>query len=293
MLRVTNLAVRSLDVDYLDLFWEVENTFEDPLDFTFVVERSESPLGPWDPVSEPFSDRYFFRDVVIPSFNRYRKLWYRIRVTRILDDKVAYSEIDTRGPEPDLIALEVRRQELLLFQEHIGRQVWIFPIRTFGQRCPACYDRVQRVRLKSACLTCYNTGFTRGFMDPIVSWVQIDPAVEVTQPGPLMQDQTQNATARLPWFPPLKTGDVIVEAENVRWAVNPVTTTQRLRAPLHQEVTIHHIPESDIEYRLPINIDSLRELQPNPKRVFTNPHHLRSGTYVDLRTDELKGYDYE
>ena len=293
MLQVKNLAVKSLDVDHLDLFWEIGDTYDDPHDYTFIVERSESPEGPWDQISEGFSDKYFFRDVMSRPFHRHRQLWYRIRITRISDSNVVYSDHATKQPDPDLTAQEVRRLEFLLLREHIGRVVWVFPVRTFGQRCRACYDKVSRTRTRSNCLTCYDTTYTRGFLDPIAVPIQIDPAPKVTQQTALTESQEQNATARAPYFPPLKPRDVIVEAENIRWQVVTVTETQRLRATLHYEITLHRIPESDIEYRLPINIDDLRTLQPSPGREFTNPHHLECAQGADLRTSMLKGHGHD
>ena len=92
MITITKLSVKSLDVDYLDVFWEIENTYDDPYDYTFTVERSESALGPFDQVSNPFSDRYRYRDVLINPFHRHRQYWYRIKVTKKSDSSVTYSK---------------------------------------------------------------------------------------------------------------------------------------------------------------------------------------------------------
>jgi len=293
VLRVKNLVVKSLDVDHLDLFWEIGDTYADPYDYTFVVERSESPEGPWDQLSEAFSDKYFFRDVMTRQFHRHRQLWYRIKITRLSDSNVVYSGPSARQPQPDLIAQEVRRLEFLLLKEHVGRTVWLFPVRTFGQRCRACYDPVSKTRTRSNCLTCYDTTYVRGYLDPIALPIQIDPSPKVTQQTAMMESQEQNVTARTSYYPPIKPRDLIVEAENIRWQVYSVSTTQRLRAVLHQELTMHRVPETDIEFRLPINIDSLRDLQPSPGRTFTNPHHLECERGADLRTSMLKGHGHD
>lgn len=276
MIKVVNMRVRSLDMDYLDLFWQIENTTLSPNDFTFIVERSESSQGPWDQITEAFEDKYRFRDVAVNLMNRWRQTWYRIRVTRKSDSEVEYSDPARVQAKPDLIAMEVRRQERMLLKEYIGRRCYVFPIRTFGQRC-SCYDVVTGQALRSHCITCYDTTFVRGYLDPIEIWVQIDPSSQSIQPLQVMETQQQNTTARMGDFPPVKPRDIIIEAgENRRWRVERVTETQRLRAVLHQELQLHEIPLSDIEYKLPVNLADLDTIKFSPGRNFTNPQQLEA-----------------
>lgn len=293
MLQVKNVSVKSLDVDHLDVFWEIGDTYDSAHDYTFVVERSESAMGPFDQVSEPFSDKYLYRDVIQNPFHRFRQYWYRIRVTRKLDGKVVHSEPARREARPDLVADEVRRLETLVFREHIGRTCWVFPVRTFGQRCPDCYDKVSRSRFRGNCLTCYDTTYVRGYLDPIATQIQIDPSPDTTRQQSTSETQEKNTTARLPYFPPLKPRDIIVEAENIRWQVSVVNATRRLRSILHQEVQLHRIPESDIEFKLPINIDELKTLETSPDREFTNPHHLEAADDAEWWTSVNKGHGYD
>ena len=293
MLSVINLKVQSLDTDALYLYWEINDTNEDPLDYTFQVERSESPMGPFDPVSEQFSDKYEFRDSIVNLFHKWRSFWYRIRIVRKSDSEESVSEAVTQEARPELKALEVRRVELILFREHIGREAWLFPRRTFGQRCPHCYDKRTGNRRRSQCETCYDTSYVRGYLDPIVTYLQIDPSPKSIQLSQLNETHQSNTSARTPYFPPIKPRDIIVEAENKRWRVKNVNTTQRLRAVLHHELVLHEIPTSDIEYSIPINIDDLRNLKPSPQREFTNPHNLESVGDADWFNDLLKGHGYD
>lgn len=293
MLEVRNLKVKSLDMDYLDVFWEISDTSEDPWDYTFQVLRSESPMGPFLPVSQPFSDRYHFRDTIVNLFHKWRSFWYKIKVVRKSDSGEWESDSVTQEARPDLKAMEVRRVELILFREHVGRQVWIFPRRTFGQRCPSCYDRRTGNRRRSQCETCYDTSFVRGYLDPIATYIQMDPNPKHVELQQLNETQQSNTSARTPYFPPVKPRDIIVEAENRRWRVETVNTTQRLRAALHHELRLHEIPRSDIEYKIPINIDDLKELEASPQREFTNPQNLSAADGAEWFNNLLKGHGYE
>lgn len=292
MLTISKLRVRSLDMDHLDLFWEIGNTSEDPYDYTFQVERSESPEGPWDPVSSEFSDRYMFRDINVNLQNRWRVYHYRIKITRKSDSSITYSDLAQTTAQPDLVALEVRRLETILLREFVGRRVWLFPRRSFGQRCPNCWDSRSGQRTTSQCVTCYDTGWARGYLDPIETWVQFDPTAKNTQNLQLAETQQQNSSARLTDFPPVKPKDIIVEAENVRWRVERVSETQRLRAVLHQELVLHAVPKGDIEFKLPINIDSLETLEASPKRNFTNPQNLEAHDDAEFWAATMAFYGY-
>jgi hypothetical protein len=114
-------------------------------------------------------------------------------------------------------------------------------------------------------------------MHPIESWVQIDPALKDEQASGIAKLQQQNTTAKIPYFPPIKPGDLIVEAENIRWRVTGVSQTEQGRARVHQELTLHRIPSTDTEYRIPLILDqALKDLFINPSRNFTNPQSLSS-----------------
>jgi hypothetical protein len=89
--------------------------------------------------------------------------------------------------------------------------------------------------------------------------------------------QQSNTTARLGYFPPLKPRDVVVEPENIRWRVMQVSHTEQVRAPVHQEIQLHRIPASDIEYRLQFQLtDVLQNLSLSPARNFVNAQNLEN-----------------
>lgn len=293
MLKVTKLRVTSLSLNYLDVSWEIEPTHEDVWDYRFTVERSQSPQGPFDPATEEFTDRYFFRDIGVPRWDLYAELHYRIKVRRVSDDETVYSDPVARSAKPDLIAMEVRRLEQVLFREHIGRRCFLFPRRTFGQRCPTCYDSVTGQQTRSNCTTCYDTSYVRGYLDPVELRIQIDPTPKHIELSEIYKTEQENTTARCVADFPVKPMDMIIEFENRRWRVVRVSSTQRLRVPLHYELVLHHIPRKDIEWQVPVNLDDLTTYQPSPEREFTNPHNLeghKSVTEGYLADGAVHGY---
>lgn len=276
-LPIQHFKVRSLDVDRKEVSWEVQATSIDTWDYTMQVLRSESPSGPFEEVSPHFEDRYIFVDSRIPSGHRHRQLWYLLRTTHKASGDVTDFGPVTHEADPDLVAAYIRRSEQTLFTQVIGRACWLFKKRTFGTRCQTCWDNTLKKRTRANCLDCFDTGFLRGYWNPIEVWVQIDPPGQGQQNHGQQINQETHSTARLTFYPNITVGDVLVEAENKRWRVTRVSQSERLRAPIKQELSLFQIQDSDIEYRLPINLsEALRDIQPSPPRMFSNPTDLNA-----------------
>ena len=114
-LEVKDFKVRSLDLDFHEVSWGIENTSEDVLDYTFQLLRSESPSGPFDDLTPPFDDKYIFIDNVIQVANRWRKYYYLLRITNKVNGEFKDFGPVSKEPDADLIALELRRHMLFFF----------------------------------------------------------------------------------------------------------------------------------------------------------------------------------
>ena len=289
-ITIKNLKVRSLDVDMHQVTWELAETSEDVLDYTFQVLRSESPSGPFDVVMDPVRDGYIFIDKSVPIGDRWRMLHYLVRVTHLTSGEFKDFGPVTKEPEADLIALELRRHMQLLFHEHAGRKCWVLPIRTFGQRCD-CWDRTFSKRSRSRCIRCFDTGFIRGYMAPIEAWIQFDPSPKTNQVTNVGPQQQSNTTLRMGYYPPLKPMDLIVEPENRRWHVVSVSQTEHVRAPIHQEIQVHEVPPRDIEMDVPLLMEqALKDIWFSHPRNFTNPTGLHNVENTDT-ADPFAIYD--
>ena len=276
LIELTKFRVRSLDVSYNEVSWEVVDTSEDILDYTFQILRSESPSGPYDTLTVPFSDRYFFIDNQLKNGHRWRKYFYLVRVMQLSSGDVKDFGPVTHEPDADILAIEFRRHMQLLFHEYAGRRMWALTRRTFGQRCE-CWDPVLMKRTRSGCRLCYDTSFVRGYMSPIEVYGQIDPSPKAEQPSNVGKQQQVNTSGRLGYYPPLKPDDLLIEAENRRWRVVTVSMTEQGRAPVHQEISVHEIPSTDIEFLVPLNMDTaLKDLFISPARNFSNPTSLEN-----------------
>ncbi len=275
-IKAKNLKVASLDLDFHEVSWDLESTTEDVLDYTFQVLRSESMSGPFIALAPPFEDRYIFKDNVLQSAHLWRTYFYMLRITHKASGDYEDFGPSAKEPPPDLVAMEIRRHVQHLFREHSGRRCWLLPVRTFGQRCE-CWNPTLQKRTRSGCRLCFDTGFVRGYLSPIEIWGQIDPSPKSEQTTNVGAQHQLNTTARFGASPPVKPRDIIIEGENRRWRVVVVSQTEKARARIHQELQLHLIPLRDVEYAIPLVMDTaLKDLWLAPSRNFTNPHNLEA-----------------
>jgi hypothetical protein len=289
MITVSKFWVRSFDMNHLDLYWEIgtvkgppdDRTPHEILNYEFYISRSEAALGPYEQIGGPFRDIYHFRDVRVSLLHKWREYFYKLRIVyKPTGEELEIGPTASKEPEPDLIAAEIIRQEDVLFREFTGRKCWLYPARTFGPRC-SCFDATLSRITRAGHLPCFGTGWLKGYMSPVEIYVQFDPNPKLVALQPTGEMQPSNASARMSSFPPISPRDIIIESENRRWRVVNVQQTQRLRAIVHQELQLHEVPRSDVEYAIPLNVDA-RAVEPAAERNFTNAQNLE--TDVDEST---------
>lgn len=290
MLEVTELVVRSFDLDHLDIFWKIapvrgprNDQPHEIFDYDFYVSRSgDSPEGPYTTIAGPLRDQYLLRDVQVSLLHKWRQYYYKIKIVhRPTGKEREFGPTASSIPARNLEAAEIIRLEDVLFRNFVGRKCWLFISRTFGPQC-SCYDYTLGRKTVANHRPCFGTGYLGGFLPPIEIYLQIDPPGKNHTITSLQEIQPQDTQARMISFPPVSPDDTIVESENIRWRVIKVSHTERARTPVRQELTIHRIPIGDIEYDLPINID-VQNLQPSEERNFTNPMNIEeNGDYSDI-----------
>jgi hypothetical protein len=292
MIHVTSLTVRSFELDHLDIFWEIPATQEIVEEHDFYILKSvDGAGGPYRQIAGPFYNTFLFRDPDVHQLHKWRQYFYRVKVVHRPSGDTWESQPAYHEAQPDLITMELRRRENLLFQEFAGRKVLLYPQLTFGQRCRHCWDVGTRGNTigratQQNCISCFDTTFVGGYASPILIFLQIDPTTKQPQQTNTEEHAFIESSARTTAFPPIKPKDMIVEGENIRWRVEQVTPTQKLRATVRQELRIRQYPRDDIKYKVPIQLDLQTAF--SPEREFTRPMDLQPKTTDEKREHWLK-----
>jgi hypothetical protein len=244
------VSLESASIEYINVYWEAPYG----TDTSYTVYRGEALSGPFDPVTPPLFDRYHIRDYVAPRKHAWRNLYYVVEATRPDGEVVRSTPLSLRA-RPPLDALEMIRLNSLLFKEYTGRPCLVYAKRTFGEHCSACYDEVTHLQLTKNCENCYGTGYARGYHFPIYAYINIGPDSRAIQPSDVMVSAQANVQGRMSVYPLVKPGDLLMEREGLRWRVENVSCTERLRAPVQQMLALFRVPEGDIEYKIPVRWD--------------------------------------
>ena len=120
MLKVTKFVARTFDLDHIDLFWEIADfgSAQDVITaYNFTVLRSESPEGPFEALTPAFQDRYHFRDFSPNLLHKWRKLYYKLKIIHVPTSEELLVGSTTLSAEPDIIGLEIQRQEDTLLRQ--------------------------------------------------------------------------------------------------------------------------------------------------------------------------------
>jgi hypothetical protein len=267
--------VVSFELDYLEVLWEVKPTTEDLQEYQFYVERSEAEGGPWLQVAGPMVDQYRFRDNSVPQITtNARTMFYRVKVVHSPSGSILYSDLFDQEGDISLHAQEMVRLERILFEEFVAVHCWIFPRRTFGQKCPNCYDAVMEKIVDDQCPTCWATGFSGGYHYPVSFWAQIDAPEQAEQVTLDDHRRVLYYQLRAGPSPSIKPMDLVIDYQNRRFRVVSVSGTARLGVTVRQEVRLVQIQRGSIEDKIPLKVD-VASVKRFPERVFTNPHCLQ------------------
>lgn len=249
--------------------------------FDFLIERSGTPVGPWDVVvtltnAVSYVDLFTALDSVTNEINLLsiqRSIYYRVTVKdpnglqavslpvdldgEIASDPAQQNAVPHKNLKKRTIYLrrKILRDETVAFKYLNGIELYVLKRKHFGERCTVCYDKLTRATTQSKCITCFGTSWTGGYY----------PAIPIL--GRLSVPTTQNAMANdgkseidasqltLLNYPKVEEADVIVEkSTNRRWYIKAVMPTQLKRISVHQRISIIELPRNSVEYQIGENL---------------------------------------
>ena len=104
--------------------------------------------------------------------------------------------------------------------------------------------------------------------------MQIVSPDEYTPQTPQGRAEIENTIFKLGNFPVLGAGDLVVEAENVRWLVSDRLQPVRVRRALvRQQGSLHRISTSSPQFSIPIrlSLEEIKNLSATPRLLYTLP----------------------
>ena len=256
------IAIKSISVDnkygtdFLVVRWEVEApTYENVV---YNVYRSlVSPESEFELVGSNITNTEY-KDTTINLLDNGLEIYYKVGVFNLDTGVEVISNIvgGTIIYSLDNIAQAIlySNKAVLDLITDYKPNAYILLRRHEGIPCPDCWDPIRRAPTKSVCLTCYNTGFDKGYSNPIEVQVALLPSASVVGVEPTSQiDLTPQTTSG--WmlnYPVINPGDLLVLGED-RYEIRSVqTTVKNHKIMLRQMFEAQKLPPTNIVYKIPI-----------------------------------------
>lgn len=235
-----------------EIRWSLTPHAWDAADLSFSLFRSNSPTGPWEVLGEAADGRFHFIDTGVFGINVSRTYYYVVRAASKSGKGYCDSDISNPGPDYDNIATELVRKKTMYMLQKGGMPMAAFLRRTWGPKCALCFNHERMLPENPDCPSCYGTGFTGGFSNPVLMPAILNPPKEtIVNAGiPYEPRQIYCELANVPLLDPR---DILVDIRNnIRYTVEELSTYTRRLAIVSQVCRLNRIDENDAKYSLPL-----------------------------------------
>lgn len=250
MAEFESFTVKCFDPDFLTLRWEVSGIPRGSA-YTIDIYRSESPDGEWEKITDGITDREIYHDWSVNLHHNYRITYYKA-ICADSEGGSAESEVEHLSNPPDAEATDISRRTNLLLELYAGSPVFFLIRRSWGPRCPACYDPIEGKVTLSKCHTCYGTGYAGGFFEPILGYISNAVPTKQIQFKQLFENDLDRRTFWTGNYPMLKPKDIFVDSFNDRWIIQSIKVTQKMDSPLRQIFMATRLSKSDVLYDIEV-----------------------------------------
>lgn len=245
--------------------------------YTFQVDRSGSPAGPWTSVLGATTGIYSCVDAApttgveqppVPApanaapnpqdFNLLsmaRALYYRVTVTPPSGSSNAVATISEVEPrlsgKQRLLRRKMLRDASMAFKKLNGVEIAVLKRVRWGPRCPKCFDPYTKESVRGACSNCFGTGFFPAYYAPVVTLGRRGTRPSAKQITPQGATEYRPTQATLLDVPKVDPDDILVFLrDNKRFIVKTTIETELQNVGVHQKFEISEIARSSPEYRL-------------------------------------------
>lgn len=236
------------------LEWSVPDSWGG--DYTFNVYKTEHRNGEYrkiNPTPIPSSTNSF-KDITTTDVSKFRSSFYILEVRFENGNTIKSKSITLENIRNDWVQLrarEVTRRESLLLTKFTGIESLVFRKKTFGNRCPICWNREVEKVMRDNCTSCLGTSFEGGYFSGFKTLLQYE-----TTPNPsvLGSQGTVEPSSISAWtlnYPEIDTFDVIFRIPDWKlYRVDAVQTTELQTVKVRQILTLTELSKNCIEYEL-------------------------------------------
>jgi hypothetical protein len=205
--------------------------------------------------STPLTD-IFFEDTTTEEFRKWNRGFYVVEAILTQKNNVAIRSKPVSW-EPaqrnwvTLRATEIQRREYWLLSRFTGIKSYLFRAKTFGKRCPYCWNPNLELVMDDRCPYCAGTSFENGYYNASPMYVQYDPNQNSELKGYFGVAEPNQLPAWTISVPEIHVGDVVVRTGSWDlYRVDKITPTELQGNTVRQILLLTQLAKRDVEYVL-------------------------------------------
>jgi len=205
--------------------------------------------------STPLSET-FFDDTTTEEFRKWNRGFYVVEAILTQKNNVAIRSKPTSWDPAQrgwvtLRAIEIQRREYWLLSRFAGIKSYLFRAKTFGKRCPYCWNPKLELVMDDRCPYCAGTSFENGYYNASPMYIQYDPNQNSELKGYFGVAEPNQLPAWTISIPEIRVGDVIVRTGSWDiYKVDKLTPTELQGNTVRQILLLTQLAKRDIEYIL-------------------------------------------
>jgi hypothetical protein len=146
---------------------------------TFNVYYSPNSTGDWQRMNQAPLPGPFFTDTEEQEYSKFNNGYYIVEAILTQQGNKTIASLPSRWStaQRDWVGLrsrEIQRREFFLLAHFTGIKSYLFQRKTFGERCPNCWDCEREVVYKDNCDVCFGTSFKGGYAQAAPLMIQYD-----------------------------------------------------------------------------------------------------------------------
>lgn len=235
--------------------------------FTFTLDRSGGPNGPWTQVLSA-GDQYSFMDrfdevqstleeLQPNSLRLFQEVHYRVTATSVSTGHQVVT-LEETGPHD-----ATRRMQMYLrkAQNYFKRTlrynatpIAILKKRRWGPRCPKCFDKRTKEVIRPNCPVCWGTGFVGGYWAPFYTKARRNVSSNSSSITPAQKSDANDGSFWIEAYPSVERDDIIVsKSDQRRFRCDVQLETEIQLNTAHQEVTCQELPHDHPMMQFPVD----------------------------------------
>lgn len=249
--RVISVSLYPVFPTHITVEWTIPARFGS---CTFNVYKSKSEKDSWEKINPlPITSNHL-RVPLTADNSKFSSYFYLVEVIKPDGSRLRSLPTDIQNkaiPWVYLRAKEIRRREWLVLRKFSGAKTIVYKRKTFGKRCPECWDPVSEKVTKDRCPTCLGTSFEGGYFPGYLTLMDYEPTPNNSELGYQGRIEPNSIPAWTIDIPKISTFDIILRVPDWKiYRVNSLQATELQLVPVRQLLILTELDKDSIEFKL-------------------------------------------